>query len=91
MAATVYEGDNWDADFMHVHNMFIIPSPLQTPPDGSSDREMTVGNLSNDECDEGSENVVKKKRICILSNFIASISGPALLVKCSRFLVELIS
>ena len=53
---------------------------------------MTVGNLSNDECDEGSENVVKKKkRICILSNFIASISGPALLVKCSRFLVELIS
>ena len=22
---------------------------------------MTVGNLSNDECDEGSENVVKKK------------------------------
>ena len=52
---------------------------------------MTVGNLSNDECDEGSENVVKKKRNCILSNFIASISGPALLVKCSRFLVELIS
>ena len=23
---------------------------------------MTVGNLSNDECDEGSENVVKKKK-----------------------------
>ena len=37
---------------------------------------MTVGNLSNDECGEGSENVVKKKWICILSNFIASISGP---------------
>ena len=31
VAATVYEGDNWDADYMHVHNMFIIPSPLQIP------------------------------------------------------------
>ena len=34
--------------------------PPANTPDGSSDREMTVGSLSNDECDEGSENVAKK-------------------------------
>ena len=67
MAATVYERDNWDADYMHVHNMFIIPSPPANTADGSSVLEMTVGSLSNDYCDDGvddgSENVVKKMNL----------------------------
>ena len=37
--------------------------PPANTPDGSSDREMTVGSLSNDECDEGSENVAKKMNL----------------------------
>ena len=60
----------WQRQFMkgttgtpttRAQHVYYTKPPANTP-DGSSDREMTVGNLSNDECDEGSENVVKKKK-----------------------------
>ena len=52
---------------------------------------MTVGNLSNDECDEGSENVVKKNELASFQTLSRLLVDPPQLVKCGRFLVELIS
>ena len=50
--------------------------PPANAADRSSDREMTVGNLSNDECDEGSENVGKKNEFTFLQTLSRLLVDP---------------
>ena len=46
---------------------------------------MTVGNLSNDECDKGSENVVKKKEFAFFQTLSRLLVDPLYLSNVADF------